>query len=165
MTQPTRLDITGVRTNELRLPLPQDTKDALAKKGIEAPDEVTLYLQEATGRELQRFEQAQAPGGPAQRDTAAFIVDLMMRRAAPGTDVRVLQELVHDMTPTAIAQVTHAYCRGVLPDPKALMAAMTRLTSQTETLLLMQLASGTLHSSPTSTASDPGSDTASGPPS
>ncbi|MFC6591672.1 hypothetical protein ACFP81_06380 [Deinococcus lacus] len=124
----------------MRIALPQDTKDALKEKGIEAPDHITLMLTEATLRERQKFDADQK--GIAVTDPVAWTKSLIMKRAEPGTDERVVDELLLDMGPSAIASISHAYVTGEVPDPKLVAQAVQQTLSGMSRQMLGALASG-----------------------
>lgn len=132
------LDITGTRTTALVLPLTPDAVEALTAAGVPVPHpaQVRLLLTEATMRERARFQSDQEPGGPGTADPMGWLTGLLLRRAEPGTDARVIAELLADMGPTDIAMLTHAYVMGVLPDPKVTaQAVQTTLSGMTTGLL------------------------------
>lgn len=113
----------------LRLPLPDDTRNALIERGIEPPEFVLLLLQQATPREVQHLAAVKMSPPKTGPEATAWMASLLMRRAAEGTDERVVRELVNDMTPAAITLFTFAYTEGRLPDPKEqerLMEAMRK---------------------------------------
>lgn len=162
MTQTESLPITGRPTLRVVLAVPETTRAALAEQGVTAPAEVELWLQEATLRERAQVEQAQRTLG--QQDPTEWLAGLLHKRSAAGTDLAVLRELILDMTPTTIAQLTQAYVTGRLTDPKTLGAALAQTETRLEAALLEQLGSGEpLPSSITSSASSPGNDTSSNP--
>lgn len=149
-----RMNPNGENTAELHLPLPAETQAALEEAGIDAPAEVLLLLREATGRERQAFDAERQTIGVS--NPVEWVTRLMMRRAAPDTDERVVRELLNDMTETVIAQIVLAYVTGALADPKALLEAVQGTQMQMTNLLLAQLGAGTLPSSPGSTESPSG---------
>ncbi|WP_157445358.1 hypothetical protein [Deinococcus actinosclerus] len=162
MTQTESLPITGRPTLRVVLAVPETTRAALAEQGVTAPAEVELWLQEATLRERAQVEQAQRTLG--QQDPTEWLAGLLHKRSAAGTDLPVLRELILDMTPTTIAQLTQAYVTGRLADPKTLRAALAQTETRLEAALLEQLGNGEPSpSSPTGTASNPGSETNSNP--
>jgi len=110
----------------LSLVLPSTTKEVLTAQGITAPDAVVLELREATMRERQQFEKDQTRS--AQQDPVSWMTHMVMARAEQGTDRRVVQELVADMTPTDFALVTAAYLQGIVPDVATTAAAVRRAT-------------------------------------
>lgn len=110
------LDITATDTTELVLPVPQSVADALRERGWqEMPEQVTLYVYEATLAERRRFSDstslAQAQGNPT-----GYIADLIASRAAPGTSRELIDVMVEFMTPTAIRKIAHACVNGELPN-------------------------------------------------
>ena len=109
-------DITGTHTSELTIPLPERTRQALADQGIEAPEAVVLHLREATFEEQEEFQRS-------KEDPEAF-VRMMMNRAAPGTDERVMRQLLRAATYSTTATLTAAYLTGELPDPKVVREAV-----------------------------------------
>lgn len=160
MTQ-TPLDITGTVTKLLRLPLTDDTREALSSQGVAAPEFVTLHLRAATLREREQFEQRQKDPPTTTEATYEWVAQLLQRRATTGTDPRVLKELAKDLMPSQIAQLSYAYIDGeAIDDPKVqagLAHLVTRQTTAMARPVLEHLASAAPSlSSPTSTASDPG---------
>lgn len=151
----TSLDLPGLAITNLDLKLPDDTKEALREQGIEPPDFVRLELREATPREKKAFERDQQKGGRAEKDTYNWLTSLLMRRAGPGTDERVVSELLLDMTDTLTASLTYAYLKGELPDPKVIGPLVAK-TRNGLTNLVMKAVAGALPSTPTSTAFIPG---------
>lgn len=151
----TQLDITGTQTKMLRFPVTDDTREALAEQGIEAPEFVVLHLREATFREREKFEQAQK----ARRTDAEmldWLATLVMRRATEGTDPAVVREFVRDLQTTQITQLMYAYVSGeAIEDPKAQEALAEVVKNQTMMMarpVLETLASAARSlSSPTST--------------
>lgn len=132
------LDISGTRTVRLVLPITDEDQQALREAGVPIPDpaEVVLLLREASNRERARYGTDMEPGGPAQRDGQGWVTGLLLRRAEPGTDPRVMREVVNGLGPTDTAMLTHAYLTGVLPDPKAAAGAVqATLTGMTNGLL------------------------------
>lgn len=105
-----------------RIPLPQDTRDALAEKGVQnIPEAVILHVQEATGREGEHWKQRQEVGFATDAEMKDWLASLVMRRAAEGTDPVVVRELVNDLRPTQISQFFMAYLHGEAgEDPKVL---------------------------------------------
>lgn len=138
-------------TKELHLYLPKDTIEALeetnqniieqAKKEgrelkpnelVNIPEKVVLLLVEPSFREKYRFDREKK----AATDYVAWFTSLLMRRAAPDTDERVIRELIHDMSESAMANLTHAYLTGELPDPKVVGQVVRQtLTGMTGSLL------------------------------
>ena len=133
----------------LRLPLPDDTRAALLAQDIEPPEFVLLLLRQATPREVQQLAAMQMSPPNSGPEAAHWMVQLLMRRAAPGTDERVVREVVNDMTPSAMTTFTFAYTEGRLPDPKEREA----LAANLKRLLLTARPPEPAPSSPTSTAS------------
>lgn len=125
---------------EMRISLPDETKKVLADKGIPAPDHIILQLTEATMRERQQFEKEQKT--VAQTDPLGWTKSLIMKRAEPGTDERVVDELIFDMGPSAIASITHAYITGEVPDPNLVAAAVQQTLTGMTNRMLGALASG-----------------------
>lgn len=115
-------DITGTHTSELTIPLPERTRQALADQGIEAPDAIILHLREATFEEQDEFQRS--------REDPEFLVQMLMNRAAHGTDERVVRQLLRAATYSTIATLTAAYLTGELPDPKVVQEAV-RATMRT----------------------------------
>ncbi|EYB67416.1 hypothetical protein DEIPH_ctg041orf0012 [Deinococcus phoenicis] len=109
------LDITGSKNIDLNIPLPAKTKKKLEGQDIPAPEAVTLHLEEASLSERKRYSQKEALAR-AQANTEGFLAELIMLRAAEGTDERVVRAMVDDMTATAAAQITHACMHGELPN-------------------------------------------------
>lgn len=146
-----------IPTTMQRITLPDDTKEALTEKGIEAPEAVILHLEAATGRERDRFEQRQKLGFTTEDEQKEWLTDLMMRRAESGTVRAVVRELVNDLRPTQITQFFYAYISGeAAGDPKVLehMAEITKnqtLLMARPVLEVLALAGRSL-SSPTTTA-------------
>lgn len=124
---------------ELHLPLPQDTIDALTEAGVPVPEpaEVVLLLREPTMREKYRLDRDQG----AATDYVEWFAALLMRRAAPGTDERVVRELIQDMSESTMASLTHAYLTGELPDPKLLAQVVGQTLSGMSDSLLTELTS------------------------
>lgn len=152
MTNP--LDITGTRTTSLLLPLSPDAVAALAAQEIAVPESghVRLLLREATFRERAQFERDQEAGGAARVDPLRWLAHMLARRAEPGTDNRIFNEMVQDFGPTDIAMLTHAYLTGVLPDPKLIAGLVQQTQTGMMESLLTALGSGAPSpSSPTST--------------
>lgn len=98
----------------LKVPLPEATKQALAARGIEAPEALHFELVEATLRERQRYE-AQAANNP---NTLEWLAEVLNDRLAEEQNPEVLGELLQDLPPSAIASLAHAYIAGALPDQK-----------------------------------------------
>ena len=148
--------ITGEMTQRLELRVPQDTKDALAERGLEAPDVVVLELRESSIREKERFQALEKEGAftgePARAcDTVA---GLLVRRMV-NPDLEVMRELVRDMSDQVMTSLVTAYLTGEMPDPKA----VAQVVRQTRTGLLNQLMGTMAASEPfsaPSTASNPG---------
>ena len=126
-------DITGTHTSELTIPLPERTRQALADQGIEAPDAIILHLREATFEEQDEFQRS--------REDPEFLVQMLMNRAAPGTDERVVRQLLRAATYSTIATLTAAYLTGELPDPKVVQEAV-RATMRTGMTSLTPAAPG-----------------------
>lgn len=143
MSNPNPLDITGTRAERIVFDLSPDAQAALAAAGVPVPEpaQVTLLLREATMRERTQLERDQQKGGRAQTDPLGWLASLLERRAEPGTDPRVLAELVQDFGPTDIAMLVHAYATGVLPDPKVTAAAVQTTLIGTSNGMLAALAS------------------------
>lgn len=125
---------------EIRIALPESTRQALEAQGIEAPEHVVLDLREATLRERQQFDAEQATEG--RTDPTAWVAKLIMRRAKPGTDERVVRELIMDMGPSAIASITHAYIMGEVPDSKLVAQAVQGTLNGLSQQMLGALAKG-----------------------
>lgn len=148
-----------------RIPLPQDTKEALRERGVEnIPEAVILHLQEATSRELERFNQRQEVGFGSDAESQEWLASLIMRRAEAGTDPVVVRELVRDLQPTQISQFMFAYLSGEAgEDPKVLeeLAKANRsLILKMALPVLKTLAQADpLPSLPTTTASSPATPT------
>lgn len=109
-------DITGTHTSELTIPLPEQTRKALEGQGIEAPAAVVLHLREATFEEQEEFERS--------KENPEVFVRMMLSRAAPGTDERVVRQLLRAATYSTTATLTAAYLTGELPDPKVVREAV-----------------------------------------
>lgn len=110
------LDITGASCPDLCLPVPEHAKARLADQGVtDIPESVTLHLREASIGEATELSRREAVAR-AQSDGQAFLTDLMMSRATPGTDRRVIEALVYVMAPSAAAKITHACVNGNLPN-------------------------------------------------
>ena len=100
--------------NAMRIALPQTTKDTLTAQGIDAPECVVLQLTEATLRERKEYDAAQKV--QAVSDPIAWTKSLIMKRAEEGTDERVVDELIWDLGPSAIASISHLELATVAVD-------------------------------------------------
>ncbi|MFC6803912.1 hypothetical protein ACFQDE_21040 [Deinococcus caeni] len=132
------LNIGTTACGVLTLVLPPVTKEVLTAQGITAPDTVTLELREATMRERQQFEKDQAE--VARQNPVPWMTQMVMARAEAGTDQKVVQELVADMTPTDFALVTAAYLQGIVPDVDTTAAVVRRATGGLTSQLMNGLA-------------------------
>jgi hypothetical protein len=156
----TDLRIAGSPARGVMLDVTPEARAALAELGIDAPASITFLMRELNERQKERFQQV-----TANATDDAPVVLYVMRETAPDVDERVFREMLRDMTTTPRTQFLAAYASGgYVPDPKATAAAVGRVTAmQTETMLSMLGSSEPSPSSPTTTASAPGSETGSPP--
>ncbi len=160
-----QLDLTGGITETHTLTLPEEALDTLRAEGHESPPAtITLFLRECTNGERRRFEAELATTRGADAEIA-MLARALMRRAAPGTDVKVLMAYLDESSSTARAQLSTAYLLGYMPDPKPLARTLSRVQGANVKLALNNLEatlneeSETSPSSPGTTASNPGSST------
>lgn len=123
------LDLFGTPT-PLRLPLPEGTRTALQAQGITPPDFVLLLLRQATPREVQWLSATKLAPPQTDSEAKSWLESLIMRRAAEGTDVQVVRELVKDITPDGIAMLTFVFTEGRRPDPKETASMRERLQAE-----------------------------------
>ncbi|MFB9994074.1 hypothetical protein ACFFLM_19125 [Deinococcus oregonensis] len=150
------LDITGTHTKMLRLPVTDDTREALAEREIVAPEFVILHLREATFREREKFTQMQQAKNTTEAQYMEWLASLILRRTAEPLDPVVVAEFIRDLHPTQITQLTYAYISGeAIEDPKAQEALAQVVKNQTMTMTMPVLAAlanvAPLPFSPTST--------------
>lgn len=151
------LDLTGSAYTEIRVPVSSDAREELTRQGVDAPEYITLRMRDASVRERENLARDQQKGGRAETDTYQWFTALLMRRAAPGTDERVVAELVKDMGGSDMARFMAAYLSGNFPDPKATAQVVsTTLNGMTNNLLGLLSSAVPSPSSSTSTASSPG---------
>ncbi|GGN32249.1 hypothetical protein [Deinococcus daejeonensis] len=113
-------DITDTETKPFNIPLPQSVKDALKAEDITAPEKVVMQLREATLEERQ--------GANSFTSDVEGAVHMIMARAEPGTDERVVRALARKLTPSSVGVITAAYLTGEYPDPKAVAARVQEAT-------------------------------------
>lgn len=113
----------------------QEGREVQPGELVDIPDKVVLLLREATMREKYRFERDQK----AATDYHTWLTGILMRRAAPGTDERVVRELIVDMTESTVATLIHAYQTGEMPDPKLLGQVVSQTLSGMAGSLLTNL--------------------------
>lgn len=131
-------DLFGLTLNRQELPLSPDDIEALQEKGIPVPDPAVIVFEwrEANAREREKYAFQQRKGWKSEEDARAWMADLLMKRAAEGTDRRVLVEFLAGLGVTQSAMLTHAYLMGEMPDPKLTAGAIQKtLTGQTNGLL------------------------------
>jgi len=126
------------RTSRVTLTLPAATTEELRKQGIEAPAEVHFLFCECNYRERQAFEKGQSEVGHG--DPSAWVAGLLMSRAETGTDPRVVQELVYDMSPSTVAVMLTGYLQGELPDQDQVATVLANTSRQLTDVLLQELA-------------------------
>jgi hypothetical protein len=130
-----------------RVPLPNATRTALQERGIEVPEFLVLLLRPATAREVEELAgyQVKPPSGP---EATRMLRNLLLRRVAPDTDERVVDELVKDLPPTGVTQLMFMYTEGRPPNPKEQAAIQERVRT-----LLAASPPAAAPSSPSSTGS------------
>ena len=140
-------DLFGAPT-PLKLPLPAGARTALELEGITPPEYVLLLLRQATPREVQWLAAAQLNPPQSEGEAKSWLESLIRRRRAEDTDIRVVRELIKDITPDGITRLTFVFTEGRTPDPKETALLRERLLA---TFAASRPAPG--RSSPTSTAS------------
>lgn len=128
------LDITGTQTKMLRLPVTDDTREALAEQGVETPEFVVLHLHEASFREREKFNQMQGRKNVTDAQYMEWLATLITRRTAEPLDPVFVQEFVKDLQPTQMTLLMYAYISGeAIDDPKAQTALAQVVKNQTMT--------------------------------
>ncbi|AFD25826.1 hypothetical protein [Deinococcus gobiensis] len=120
-------------------PVTAEARAALAAQGVEAPEELTLYLRTATGRERKTF-QGRVASCRTTDDQRELVADLLLGRMAEGSDRRVIREALEDADEVTLNQLMYAYVNGVIPDPKALEKAVDGALARTTPRMLAALA-------------------------